>query len=312
MIKHSFYLISLFMFSLTSFASGIQQLEIIGENPGNIDFSLYLPKNIKQNSPLVVIIHGCNQNGESYVNDTGWPKYSELWNFPILIPKQKKSNNPLNCFNWFEAQDIQKGKGEMLSIYNAAKQVIKSHNLQESIYVSGLSAGAAMSVAFAANYPDLVKGVSPHAGLPFQCASGVADAYACMGGRISKTIKEWSSKIKNIHGELKSWPKLLVWQGTSDYTVNSKNAEEIAKQWLGLHSQLQKTNTNLRNGHSKVSYIDSKNIERIQIYYLKNFEHAHGINPGNEIDNCGTEGAYVKKVGVCTAYETALFFGLNK
>ena len=31
------------------------------------------------------------------------------------------------------------------------------------------------------------------------------------------------------------WPKLSVWHGSADRTVNPANADEIVKQWLDVH-----------------------------------------------------------------------------
>ena len=41
--------------------------------------------------------------------------------------------------------------------------------------------------------------------------------------------------MRNASKHRGPWPKLSVWHGSADRTVNPANADEIVKQWLDVH-----------------------------------------------------------------------------
>ena len=97
-------------------ATGFDEDHGFGANPGNLRMFSYLPPRVAANPALVVILHGCAQTAADYNLGAGWSTLADRYGFALLLPEQQRSNNPNGCFNWFDTGDIQRGKGEALSI----------------------------------------------------------------------------------------------------------------------------------------------------------------------------------------------------
>ena len=65
----------------------------------------YLPDNLPEGAPLVVVLHGCTQNAAVYDNGSGWSRLADDAGFALLYPEQQRANNPNLCFNWFLPAD---------------------------------------------------------------------------------------------------------------------------------------------------------------------------------------------------------------
>ena len=85
-----------------------------GSNPGALRMFKYVP--VDPQPALVVVLHGCTQTAASYDFGAGWSTLADRHGFMLLLPEQQRTNNAKNCFNWFLAGDIERGRGEASSI----------------------------------------------------------------------------------------------------------------------------------------------------------------------------------------------------
>ena len=77
----------------------------------------------------------------------------------LLFPEQQRANNFNLCFNWFSPADNQRDGGEALSIRQMIAAVVEAHDIDASrIFVTGLSAGGAMTSILLASYPEVFAG----------------------------------------------------------------------------------------------------------------------------------------------------------
>ena len=99
----------------------VMELKEFGDNPGQLSASYYLPDKQaanQKNPALVVLLHGCAQQGESLAQQSGLLGLATQQQFALLMPQQGLENNIKRCFNWYSAADYTKGSGENLSIIN--------------------------------------------------------------------------------------------------------------------------------------------------------------------------------------------------
>ena len=172
-------LIYSFIFFLLSYHLSSQSLVRInefGNNPGNLKMYLYSPGSLNDSAqtPLVVVLHGCLQSAGSVAKQTGWNKLADTYGFRVLYPQQRVINNPGKCFCWYKQSDIEKGKGENYSVLQMIEQVKKNYSIDSTqIFVTGLSAGAGMSVALMAGYPETFNAGAVFAGGAYKTATNL-------------------------------------------------------------------------------------------------------------------------------------------
>src|ERR1700761_645286 len=143
-------------------------------NPGNLRMFRYLPRGLKPGAPLVVVLHGCGQTASGYDAGAGWSQLAGQLGFALLAPEQKAVNNPNTCFDWFNPEDIARGQGEDASIAAMIADIEATHRLDaKRVFLTGLSAGGAMTAVILANYPELFAGGAIIAVLPFGVAGNV-------------------------------------------------------------------------------------------------------------------------------------------
>ncbi|GGM61863.1 feruloyl esterase [Micromonospora sonchi] len=291
-------------------AASLTQVASFGSNPGNLAMYAYRPDNLPSGAPAVVLLHGCAQNATGYFANSGWQKYADQWKFTLIVPEQRSANNSSSCFNWFETGDTSRGQGEALSIKQMVDHARSSYGTAANrVYVSGLSAGGAMSAAMLATYPDVFAAGSIIAGVPYRCATGMINAFSCMSPGVDKTPAQWGDLVRNAHpGYSGPRPKVAVWHGTSDYTVAAANATESRDQWTNVLGVAQTPTSTAQLPASTTLEVYGNDV--VRVYRVSGMGHGTPVDPGAGADQCGTAAAYFLDT-ICSAYRDALFFGLN-
>jgi poly(hydroxyalkanoate) depolymerase family esterase len=196
----------------------------------------YLPSDITAQRPLLVVLHGCTQNAESYDRGAGWSTLADRFGFALLLPEQPRSNNPNGCFNLFQTGDIERGHDEPLSIRQMVAKMVSDHAIDPArVFVTGLSAGGAMTSVMLATYPDVFAGGAIIAGLPYGAANNVQQAFENMFQCPPRTPGAWGDLVRRASHHEGPWPRVSVWHGGADATVIPPNATEIVKQWTDVH-----------------------------------------------------------------------------
>ncbi len=207
-----------------------------GPNPGALRMLSYVPDDLPAGAPLVVVLHGCTQTAAAYDYGAGWSQLARRHGFAVLYPEQVRSNNGNVCFNWFSPVDVARNGGEVQSIYQMIQAMLRTHKLDpQRAFITGLSAGGAMTAAMLACYPDVFAGGAIIAGLPFGAATSIQSAFEAMHGGRPRPAREWGDLVRAASPNRGSWPTVQVWQGTADQTVRPVNAAELIKQWSDVH-----------------------------------------------------------------------------
>lgn len=279
-----------------------------GSNPGALTARYYLPDDLPDNAPLVVVLHGCTQNAAGYDYHSGWSQLADDAGFALLYPEQQRSNNPNLCFNWFQPADIRRDAGEALSIRQMIEAMVTGHGLaRERIFVTGLSAGGAMAAAMLASYPDVFAGGAIVAGLAYGSAKTIPEAFDRMRGHGGPSEEHLRRILRNGSEHRGPWPRISIWQGTGDQTVDASNAYAIASQWWGVH-QIERAPTHSKTdgANARQSWCDASGTVVLEINMIA------GMGHGTPIDKSvyGAPGPYMLDVGVSSTREMAQFFGI--
>jgi poly(3-hydroxybutyrate) depolymerase len=142
--------------SLTPGKSPLTETTDFGSNPGELRMWSFVPAKSQQAPALVVVLHGCGQTAAGYDLGAGWSTLAERYGFALLMPEQQRGNNAQGCFNWFNPEDITRDHGEACSIRQMIARMAADHGIdRNSIFVTGLSAGGAMTSVMLATSPEI-------------------------------------------------------------------------------------------------------------------------------------------------------------
>jgi poly(hydroxyalkanoate) depolymerase family esterase len=321
MLKLFVCFFSTLFFSVNSLAFDITEIENFGSNPGNLKMYYYKPKNLVDSlkAPVVFVLHGCLQNAESVSELAGWNKLADINGFIVVYPQQKYANNSSDWFNWFKKKDITHGSGEVHSIKEMIDYMNSNFNTDSSrIFVSGLSAGAAMTVALMACYPEDVNAGAIFAGAPYKVARNPFEALFVFWLPPNKSDGKWAKLVfKQNPDYTGDYPRMVVVHGRLDFVLSIRNAYELVQQWTAVHKtdvkpQKKERPFNKNPDITRLAYNDAENKEVVVFYILKDIGHALALNPGDKPDEGGKLGMFGKDVNFHSTWWVAKDFGLIK
>lgn len=314
-------LVTFFLFCCHSLLfSQWNETEAFGPNPGKLKMFTYgHSDSIPIKKPLVIVLHGCGQNAKDVAALTGWNKLADAANFWILYPQQQMRNNAGSCFNWFKEKDIEKGTGECESIYQMVVYMKTHYAIDDrQIYITGLSAGGAMTCVMLATHPELFKAGAIFAGGAYKSGrNAVASMASMMGINGQKRQVLMYHVLAQNPSFTGKYPRVIIYQGLSDPVVHPHNAELLVVQWTGVHnsspyaSKEEYAFKNITDITRKI-YTNSKGDTVVMAYLIEHMGHQIPINPGVKPDEGGTAGLFGWEHNFHSTYQTAVDFGLIK
>lgn len=289
----------------------LQDVGSFGTNPGALNAKCHIPAQIASKPALVVVLHGCTQTAEGYDRGAGWSQLADDHGFILLFPEQQRGNNPNLCFNWFSPADNARDRGEALSIRQMIATMVDTHGIDTSrIFVTGLSAGGAMTSILLATYPELFAGGAIIAGLPFGAASNVPQALEAMRTPGNASSGQLGDRVRSASDHAGPWPRVSVWHGTADTVVNRANADAILAQWLSVHG-LDDMPSATRNvaGHSYRIWNDAAGSALVEDYRIADMGHGTPLATTGE-EACGTVMPHMLEAGISSTRRIAASWGL--
>jgi poly(hydroxyalkanoate) depolymerase family esterase len=294
--------------------SPLLEVSGFGTNPGDLRMFSFVPTELRPKPALVVVLHGCGQTAAGYDLGAGWSTLAKRYGFALLMPQQQSSNNAQGCFNWFSPEDTTRDLGEAGSIRQMIAQMVGDHGIDEhSIYVTGLSAGGAMTSVMLATYPEIFEGGAVIAGLPFGVATNVREALNGMFQSPPRPAGELGDLVRSASHHKGPWPKLSVWHGSADRTVNPANADEIVKQWLDVHDlPAAPMSETIVDGYPRQIWWNSDGETIVESYTITDMAHGTPLGTVDNDEHYGAQGAFLIEAGISSSYHIANFFGLTK
>ncbi|WP_146187777.1 PHB depolymerase family esterase [Limnohabitans sp. T6-5] len=195
-------------------------------------YGLYRPPHLpaKKACPMVVMLHGCDQNAMDFSALTRMNRLARIFGFMVLYPEQDRMTNPLGCWNWFQKRGG-RAQLEAASIMAALDHAANLHAVDSSrVAIAGMSAGASMAALTALHFPHRFTAVVMHSGVEPTLVNSSAAAVAAMHGRYRISLRA-PKQVLNL-------PALLVIQGNLDPVVSQANGLRAAQIWAA-HAQAQ-------------------------------------------------------------------------
>lgn len=296
----------------TGDALRMQETTSFGQNPGALRLFSYVPENLPRSAPLVVVLHGCGQTAAGYDRGAGWSELADQHGFAVLAPEQASGNNANTCFNWFQDSDIVRGQGEAASIRSMIEHMAVTHALDRNrVFVTGLSAGAAMAAVMLATYPEVFAGGAIIAGLPYGTARGLQEALPAMFHPQPRAAKALGDLVRAGSPHPGPWPAVAIWHGDADRTVVAQNADESVKQWLDVHGLTGEPQCDIVDGVPHRVWRDRDGRAAVESYIVPGLAHGTPVNPAASEGGVGAPAPFILASPISSSWRIAQSWGLT-
>lgn len=285
--------------------SDLQPIVEFGSNPGALAGWCRVPAEAI-NVPLVIVLHGCTQTAPGYGQGSGWTELADRFGFALLLPEQTRANNPNGCFNWFMPQDIRRDGGEAASIRQMIAAMVDRHSIDpDQVFITGLSAGGAMTSVMLATYPEIFAGGAIVAGLPYGAAATMPQALDRMRGHGHLRDEAGAAAIRSASPHAGPWPRVSVWHGSADRTVDPVNADRVVGQWRllqGLAAAPDRSETIDRQSHR--IWTNANDQVQLEEYRIAGMGHGTPIRIDG-VTACGTPMPFILDAGISSSWHIA-------
>jgi poly(3-hydroxybutyrate) depolymerase len=191
------------------------------------------------------------------------------------------------------------------------QHMVRAHALDPArVFVTGLSAGGAMTAVMLATYPETFAAGAVVAGVPFGLASNVQEAFAAMHGGARRDTQELGALVARAAPAPRRRPRLAIWHGEADSTVASGNALALARQWAAFHSLAEQPDeVRARGGWTRSVWRAADGEALIEMNRLAGVGHGTPLAAGGD-DPIGEVAPFMLETGVSSSLEIARFWGL--
>ncbi|HEY5923103.1 MAG TPA: PHB depolymerase family esterase [Kofleriaceae bacterium] len=306
----------LMLVTASSADAALTPVSNVGSNPGALAMYTYVPSGLPANRPLVVVLHGCTQTAASMEN-AGWNKLADQYQFAVLYPEQATANNPVRCFNWAgeygDTANLVRGMGENQSVISMIDYMHTTHGTDNAkTFIMGFSAGAAFVPVMLSTWPERFAAASIMEGIAYRCATSVNGAYSCQSPGVNKTAQEWGDLVRGAHTFAGARPRIQVWHGMADSIVVPANLTELQEQWtnvFGTDMTADETEM-IGSAATRTAYKVGANIV-LESYTVNGMGHAVAVGAEGTTACPSTAASYFESRGVCATLRAAKFFGLT-
>ncbi|GIF52063.1 poly(hydroxyalkanoate) depolymerase family esterase [Asanoa ferruginea] len=220
-------------------AASLVRVTNFGANPSNLNMYIYVPDRVAARPALLVAMHYCGGSASAVANGyfKDYETAADQYGYVIVFPEATRSGN---CFDVYSSQALRRGGGsDPVGIISMVDYAKSRYNVDPSrVYASGVSSGAMMTNVMLADYPDVFAAGSAFMGVPAGCfatTGGSTWNSQCANGQVSKTAQQWGDLARSMDpGYTGARPRMQLWHGTVDATLNYNNFGEELKQWTNV------------------------------------------------------------------------------
>jgi acetylxylan esterase len=228
-------------------AASLQQVSNWGASgvPTYVAMYVYVPDKPAAKPPILVVSHYCTGDAAgmfSQATTSGLVAAADQYGFIMVFPQNHQPGTTRNCWDvGSNAALTHDGGGDTQAIAQMVKYAITQYQANANrVYATGSSSGAMMTQALLAVYPEVFKAGAEFSGVPAGCW---ADGYAssnqwsdnCAGGKTTFSAAQWGDKARAMNpGYSGLRPRVQLWHGDADETINPNNFAEAIKQWTNV------------------------------------------------------------------------------
>jgi poly(3-hydroxybutyrate) depolymerase len=165
-----------------------------------------------------------------------------------------------------------------------------------------------------AAYPAVFAAGGVVAGMPVGCAKSPVGAMLHMRrADTARSRQALAGDVRQVTRTLsrRVWPRLSIWQGSHDRTIDPANAEVLATQWSELHGQgAEPCSDEVTPGHRRREWGRPGRPAAVELWTMPGIGHGFPVDPG--APGGGHTGPWVVKAGLSAARLIARFWLLDQ
>jgi acetylxylan esterase len=261
-------------------AASLVQIFNFGSNPTNLNMHLYVPDNIPAGTrpPILVAVHYCTGSGPAFYSGTQFAALADQYKYIVIYPSATRSGS---CFDVSSPGALRhNGTSDPVGIVSMVNWVVANRNGDANrVYVTGASSGAMMTNVLLGDYPDVFKAGAAFMGVPFACfatTDGSMWNSQCANGQRIMTPQQWGDLVRNAFpGYSGARPRMQIWHGTNDTTLQYPNFGEQIKQWTNVFglSQTPTMTDTPQSGWTRTRYGGTGTMPPVEAISIANTGH---------------------------------------
>jgi len=218
-------------------AASLVEVTNFGTNPTDLRMHVYVPNSVGTKPAVLVAVHYCTGSGPGFYSGTEFASLADRYKYIVIYPTATRQGS---CFDVSSPGALKhNGSSDPVGIVSMVRYTLQEYGADsERVFVAGASSGAMMTNVLLGDYPDVFRAGSAYMGVPFGCfatTDGSSWNSACANGQIRRTGKAWGDLVRAAYpGYTGARPRMQLWHGTNDGTLNYANLGEEIKQWTNV------------------------------------------------------------------------------
>jgi acetylxylan esterase len=269
--------------------------------PTYISMYEYVPAKLAASPPVLVAAHYCGGSASQMFSFTGMPAIeaaADMYGFVMIFPQTTNPATSADCWDVGSTKSLtHNGGGDTQAIAEMVKyEVSKRGANADRVYAMGASSGAMLTEALMAVYPDVFKAGAEFSGVPAGCWSDGWSAASnwggtCANGNDTMTATAWGNLARGMYPGYTGYrPRLQLWHGTADATINYANMGQAILQWtnvLDLNATPNSTDTTTDPGYTIEKWQNTCGFTVLEAHTQAGGGHTTPINATSVIDFFG-------------------------
>ncbi len=170
------------------------------------------------------------------------------------------------------------------------------------IYITGMSAGGAMTSVMLATYPEVFAAGAVIAGLPFGIAGNVREALTGMMASTSRPATRARRLRAQCLAPRGPWPKLSVWHGSDDRTVTPPMPTRSSSNGSTCTACRQTPMAESKvDGHPHQVWWNADGETLVESYTISGMPHGTPLGVADNDERYGAEGAFLIEAGISSS-----------
>ena len=200
-------------------------------------YRIYVPPGYRaaQPLPLVMVLHGCNQDHLDIQTISQFDLTADRHNFIVVYPfvTRYPDMRASNCWGWWRPEHITPGSGEVADLASIVDEVRSEFSINtRRIHIAGVSAGGCMVVAALIAYINRFASGAAVAALAYGEGPRAIIPFSLSGKRHYQPLKKTVALMRKIRNNDRTVPPLLIVHSHGDRSVHTQAAENLRDSWL--------------------------------------------------------------------------------